>query len=133
MGKQRIDIEYPLTTKSPSIVWEQISSAHGLERWLADRVTQEEDVFTFTWGEPWSEHDIRQAQLIEFVKFDRIKLKWDDDEDDDDTYWEMRIAKSELTNNLTLLITDFADDDDVDALKILWESNLDRLHRASGL
>ena len=122
-----------MTTKSPSIVWEQISSAHGLERWLADRVTQEEDVFTFTWGEPWSEHDIRQAQLIEFVKFDRIKLKWDDDEDDDDTYWEMRIAKSELTNNLTLLITDFADDDDADGLKILWESNLDRLHRASGL
>ena len=133
MGKQRIDIEYPLTTKSPSIVWEQISSAHGLERWLADRVTQEEDVFTFTWGEPWSEHDIRQAQLIEFVKFDRIKLKWDDDEDEDNTFWEMRIAKSELTNNLTLLITDFADDDDVDGLKILWESNLDRLHRASGL
>ena len=45
----------------------------------------------------------------------------------------MRIAKSELTHLLTLLITDFADDDDTDALKILWESNLDRLHRASGL
>ena len=133
MGKQRIDIEYPLTTKSHSIVWEQISSAHGLERWLADRVTQEDDVFTFTWGEPWAEHDIRQAQLIEFVKFDHIKFKWNDDEEDDSTYWEMQIAKSELTNNLTLLITDFADDDDADGLKILWESNLDRLHRASGL
>lgn len=132
MGKQQIDIEYPLTTKSPGIVWEQISSAHGLERWIADRVTQEDDVFTFTWGEPWTEQDIRQAQLIEFVKFDHVRLKWDDDEDDNN-YWEMRIAKSELTNNLTLLITDFADDDDADGLRILWESNLDRLHRTCGL
>ena len=45
----------------------------------------------------------------------------------------MRIDKSDLTNLLNLLITDFAEDDDVDGLKILWESNLDRLHRASGL
>jgi hypothetical protein len=45
----------------------------------------------------------------------------------------MRIGKSELTNHLTLLITDFAEDDDADGLRILWESNLDRLHRASGL
>ena len=38
-----------------------------------------------------------------------------------------------MTHNLNLLITDFADDDDVEGLKILWESMLDRLHRASGL
>ena len=131
MGKQRIDIEYPLTTTSPNIIWEQISSAHGLERWMADHVSEDNGVFTFTWGEPWTEQDIRQAQLIEYVKYDHIKLKWE--EEDEDLYWEMRIAKSELTHNLNLLITDFADDDETDALKILWESNLDRLHRASGL
>ena len=131
MGKQRIDIEYPLTTTSPNIIWEQISSAHGLERWMADHVTEDNGIFTFTWGEPWTEQDIRQAQLIEYVKYDHIKLKWE--EEDEGTYWEMRIAKSELTHYLNLLITDFADDEDADALKILWESNLDRLHRASGL
>ena len=131
MGKQKIDIEYPLTTKSPNIVWEQISSAHGLERWMADHVTEDNGIFTFTWGEPWTEQDIRQAQLIECVKYDHIKLKWE--EEDEGTYWEMRIAKSELTHYLNLLITDFADDEDADALMILWESNLDRLHRASGL
>ena len=133
MGKQRIDIEYPLATKSPNLVWEQISSAHGLERWIADHVTEENGVFTFTWGEPWTEQDIRQAKLIEYVRYDHIRLKWDYDDEDDDSYWEMRLEKSELTNHLNLLITDFADDDDADGLRILWESNLDRLHRASGL
>ena len=110
MAKQRIDIEYPLTTESPNIVWEQIR------------------------GEPWTEQDIRRANLIEYVKYDHIRLQWDEDEDEGDgIYWEMRIEKSDLTGHLNLLITDFADDDDVDGLKILWESNLDRLHRASGL
>ncbi len=131
MGKQRIDIEYPLNTKSPNIVWEQISSAHGLERWMADHVTEENGVFTFTWGEPWTDQDIRRASLIEYVKYDHIKLQWE--EEDDDSFWEMRIGKSDLTHHLNLQITDFADDDDADGLRILWESNLERLHRASGL
>ena len=133
MAKQKIDIEYPLTTKSPAIIWEQISSAHGLERWFADHVKEEEGVFTFKWGEPWTEQDIRVAHVIEAVKNDHITLKWEDDEADEEDYWEMRIAQSDLTHHLNLLITDFAEDDDADGLKILWESNLDRLHRASGL
>ena len=94
---------------------------------------KKDGIFVFTWGEPWTEQDIRRAHLIEYVKYDHIRLQWDEDEDEDDIYWEMRIEKSELTGHLNLLITDFADDDDVDGLKILWESNLDRLHRASGL
>ncbi len=127
-------VEYPLATKSPNIIWELISTPHGLERWLADSVTEEEGVFTFTWGDPWTQQDIRQAHLIEFVKYSHIKLKWDVDlDDEEDVFLEMRIAKSELTNHQSLQITDFADEDDIDGLNILWESNLDRLHRASGL
>ena len=135
MTKQRIDIEYPLTTKSHNIVWEQISSAHGLERWLADKVEERDGEFIFTWGEPWTQQDVRKAQLIEYVKYDHIRLKWEDDEaeGDEDSFWELRIGQSELTKELTLLITDFAEDDEADSLRILWESNLDRLHRASGL
>ena len=131
MGKQKIDIEYPLAIKSPALIWEQISSAHGLERWFADHVNEEDGVFTFTWGEPWTEQDIREAHVLESVVNDHIRMKWD--EEDDDSYFEMRIDKSDLTHQLNLLITDFAEDDDVDGLKILWESMLDRLHRASGL
>ena len=133
MGKQKIDIEYPLAIKSPALIWEQISSAHGLERWFADHVTEEDGVFTFTWGEPWTEQDIRQAHIVDIVKFDHITLKWDEDEEDDEAFWEMRIDQSDLTHHLNLIITDFAEDDDADGLRILWESNLDRLHRASGL
>ena len=131
MVKHRIDIEYLLNTNSRNIVWEQISSAHGLERWIADHVTEEDGVFTFTWGEPWTDQDVRRASLVEYVKYDHIKLQWE--EEDDDSFWEMRIGKSDLTHHLDLLITDFADDDDAEGLKILRESNLKRMHRKRGL
>ena len=135
MGKQRIDIEYPLTTKSHNIVWDLISSAHGLERWLADRVEESDGEYIFTWGEPWTQQDVRKAQLIEYVKYSNIRLKWEEDyaEGDEDSYWEIRVGQSELTRHLTLMITDFAEDDEADSLRILWESNLEKLHRASGL
>ena len=132
MGKERIDIEYPLTAKSPNIVWEQISSAHGLERWIADYVSEEDGTFTFTWGERWTQQDIRRAYLIEYVKYDHIRLKWDEDEDED-AYWEMSISRSDLTGHLSLHIVDFANAEDVDDLRSLWDGNLERLHRASGL
>ena len=133
MGKQKIEIEYPLTTESPNIVWEQISSAHGLERWFADHVTEENGLFTFTWGEPWTEQDVREAHLVESVKYDHIRLKWNSDEDEDD-FWEMRIEESDVTGLLSLMITDFAADDDEEAdLRGIWDDNLERLHRVSGL
>ena len=131
--KQRLNIEYPLRTKSPNIVWEQISTAHGLERWLADHIEElEDDVISLTWGEVWTEHHTLEAKILERQKNNLIRLQWVN-EDDPEAYWEMRIGKSDLTHYLTLFITDFAEDDDADGLKILWESNLDRLHRASGL
>jgi len=132
MGKERIDIEYPLTAKSPNIVWEQISSAHGLEHWIADYVSEEDGTFTFTWGERWTQQDIRRAYLIEYVKYDHIRLKWDEDEDED-AFWEMSISRSDLTDHLSLHIVDFANAEEVDDLRSLWDGNLERLHRASGL
>ncbi len=132
MNNGRIDIEYPLAATSPNIIWTLISTPHGLERWLADHVEEEDGIYTFTWGEPWTEQDVRNAQLLEYVKHKYIKLKWEDD-DSEDTYMEMRIEQSELTGQLNLIITDFAGLEDEDDLRELWTGNLERLHRTSGL
>lgn len=132
MDNGKITIEYPLAARSPGIIWEFISTAHGLERWLADHVEEGDGVFTFTWGEPWTEQDIRTAQLLEYVKHDHIRLKWDEDQEEQ-AYMEMRIEKSELTGQLSLLITDFAGQGEEEYLRNLWTKNLDRLHRTSGL
>ena len=130
---QKLTLEYPLSTKSTRLVWDMISNAAGLQKWLADQVVEDEESMTFTWGHPWTERDTKTSRILEKEKMNYIRMLWDYHEDTPDAYWEMKIMESDLTGMLSLLITDFADDDDVDGLKILWESNLDRLHRASGL
>ena len=131
--KQKLYIEYPLATKSPNIVWEQISTAHGLERWLADHVEEVgDDVIALTWGEVWTDHHTLEAKILERQKNSHIKLRWVD-EDDPMAYWEMRIGRSELTDELCLYVEDYALPEDLDDLHDLWDGNMERLHQFSGL
>ena len=132
MENKRIDLEYPLSAKSRNIVWGLIGNAAGLEKWLADHVVENGQALSFTWGEPWTEQDTKTAHIQEIAKNHDIRLHWDYHEDDT-TFWEMRIEKSELTDLLTLHITDYAESDDIDYLHDLWDKNLERLHRVSGI
>ena len=131
--KQKLCLEYPLATKSPNIVWEQISTIHGLERWLADHIEENgENILSLTWGEVWTDHHTLEARIIERQKNDHIRLQWLN-EDDPEAYWEMRIGRSELTDELCLYVADYALPEDIDDLHDLWDGNMERLHQASGL
>ena len=86
-NKQKLNIEYPLTTKSPSLVWEHISTAHGLERWLADHVKEvDNDIIALTWGEAWTDHHTLEARIVAQQKNNYIRLQWVN-EDDPEVYW----------------------------------------------
>lgn len=133
MNRVMITAEYPLTAKSPGIVWNMISTPAGLEMWIANRVVDNGDgTWTFTWGETKAQQDSHVSALLGAVKNKRIRLKWDYIEEDY-AYWEMKIEKSEITGHLNLVITDFAYPDDTDYLYSLWDDNLARLHQISGL
>lgn len=128
----KITIEYPLATKSPGIVWGLIGSAAGLQKWIANYVTEDKSHMTFTWGEAWTEQDTHTSEILEKKTNKYIRLKWDYIEEEE-AYWEMRIEKSEMTEALNLVITDYAYPDDTDYLHNLWDDNLNRLHQISGL
>ena len=133
---QKLTIEYPLNTRSTRIVWDMISNAAGMQKWLADKVVEESDreTLTFTWGQPWTERDTKQSRILEVEKLNHIRMMWDYHEDTPEAYWEMRIVESDETGHLTLMITDYAaDDDEAEDLRGIWDDNLDRLHRVSGL
>ena len=131
---QKLTIEYPLSTQSPKIVWDMISNASGLQKWLADSVTEEDDILTFTWGHPWTERDTKQSRILEIEKMDHIRMMWDYHEDTPEAYWEMRIVESDETGHLSLMVTDYAVDDDEESdLRGIWDDNFERLHRVSGL
>ncbi len=132
---QKLTIEYPLSTRSPRIVWDMISNAAGLQKWLADTVTEDGlNTLTFTWGQPWTERDTKQSRILEIEKLNHIRMMWDYHEETPEAYWELRILESKETGQLTLMITDFAaDDDEASDLRGIWDDNLERLHRVSGL
>ena len=132
MNKTKICIDYPLATKSYSMVWKLIGHAHGLSKWIADYVEEENGILTFKWGEVWTQQDVRTSEIIGMEENHFIRLRWDVNESDDD-YWEMSIEKSDFTGTLSLIITDHVDEDDVDYMKGVWNANLERLHTVSGL
>jgi uncharacterized protein YndB with AHSA1/START domain len=130
---QKLTLEYPLSTKSTRLVWDMISNAAGLQKWLADQVTEEEDSMIFTWGHPWTERDTKTSRILEKEKLNYIRMLWDYHEDTPEAYWEIKIEESNVTGMLSLLITDFAADDEEEKdLRGIWDDNFERLHRVSG-
>ena len=49
--KQRLELEYPLNARKPDILWSMMSTDHGLERWIADRVNERDGILELTWGD----------------------------------------------------------------------------------
>lgn len=132
MKKQKLSLEYELRSNSENIIWSLISTESGLRKWIADKVEADEGSFTFTWGDPDYEHETRRAMIEEVVKNSHIRMRWDDDTDDE-AYWEIKMVKSDLTNDFLLEITDFAYADDFESLKDIWNQNYEELHRNTGL
>ena len=131
-SKKRILLEYELNASSPTIVWPLLSEATGLERWIADKVERNGDKLKFTWGTSWQNKDERSATIIKEEKDKLIRFKWDEDEDPK-AYCELKIEIGEITNDCVLAVTDFAESDDIDSLKELWDDNMELLHQASGI
>ncbi len=131
-SKKRVELEFELNTSSPSKIWSYISDAGGLEKWMADKVERNGKKLTFTWGMTYLNNDERTATIMKENKEKMMRFKWDGDEDEN-AYCEMRIETGEISSNCILCITDFADDDDVESLKELWNDNIDMLHQTSGL
>ena len=132
MTKKKVYIEHVLNSSSKNLIWSLISTASGLERWMADEVTEKNGELTFRWGETWTHHDIHTAYIIDKVKETSMRFKWDTD-DDPDSYVELGMMKSDLTGYYTLTITDFAYAVDVERMEDLWAEDLERLHRSTGL
>ena len=128
MNKVKFQLEYLLKPVSRKILWNTISTANGLELWLADEVVNKENVFTFKWGKEES----RDAVILSMKPLSYITFHWCDDENDK-TYMEMRISKNEMTNERILEITDFAEPEELDGMKYLWDSQIETLKRQGGM
>jgi len=124
--KVRFDIEFPIHA-SPQLVYQYISTPSGLSEWFSDNVNSRGELFTFIWDD--SEE---QAKLLSKKSDERVKFRWIADEDDKSVFFEIKIQVDEITKDVSLIITDFAEADEVDEAKMLWENQISSLKQVLG-
>tara|TARA_B100001142_G_C13895807_1_gene485831 strand:- start:149 stop:532 length:384 start_codon:yes stop_codon:yes gene_type:complete len=122
--KIKYELEFPIQA-SPNMLYQYITSASSLSEWFADDVNSRGKVFSFFWDGVEEKADLVSTKNNQFVKF-----KWLDG--DDDCYFEIRIVVDELTKDVSLMITDFSDEDEVEESKMLWESQIADLKQVLG-
>lgn len=123
--KVKYEMEFPIQV-SPSLLYQYISTPSGLSEWFADNVNSRGELFTFIW-----EGSEEQAKLLTKKPDDKVKMKWVEDEDSS-AYFQMRIQVDEITKDVSLMITDFAYDDEIDEGKMLWENMVSELKQILG-
>lgn len=125
--KVKFEIEFPIHA-SPQLLYQYISTPSGLSEWFSDNVNSRGELFTFIWDD--SEE---QAKLLSKKSGERIKFKWLADEEEElSTFFELRIQVDEITKDVSLMIVDFADEDEVEEAKMLWENQISSLKQVLG-
>lgn len=122
----KFELEYLVNT-TVKVLYPRLATPSGLSDWFADNVDLNGDIYTFYW------EGSEQSARVLFKRRDKaIRFRWIEDEGED-VYFEFKIRVDELTNEVALIITDFADEDDVDSARELWDKQLERFRRNLGI
>lgn len=125
--KIRFDLEFPIHA-SPQLLYQYISTPSGLSEWFSDNVNSRGEMFTFIW-----DGSEEQAKLINKKSGERVKFRWIEDEENDQPYYfEIRIQVDEITKDVSLMITDYAEEDEISEAKMLWENQISTLKQVLG-
>ncbi|AXT55526.1 SRPBCC domain-containing protein [Aquimarina sp. MMG015] len=125
--KIKYELEFVIQS-SPQLLYQYISTPSGLSEWFSDNVNSRGEMFTFIWDDSEEE-----AKLLSKKSGERIKFRWmADDEDGNDYFFELRIQVDEITKDVSLMVTDFSDDDEIDENKMLWDNMIGNLKQVLG-
>lgn len=122
--KIKFQLEFVIQS-SPQLLYQYLSTPSGLSEWFADNVNSRGEKFTFIWDGSEEEAKLLKRKSDEFVKF-----AWEESEDG--VFFEMKIIVDEITKDVSLFITDFADDDEVEESKMLWTNQVSDLKQVLG-
>ena len=125
--KVKYEIEFPIMA-SPQLLYQYISTPSGLSEWFADNVNSRGELFTFIWDD--SEE---KAKLMSKKSDERIKFRWlNEDDTESDYFFELKLMVDEITKDVSIVITDFADEDEIEESKSLWENQISDLKHVLG-
>ena len=105
-----------------------ITTPAGLSEWFSDDVVIKDDLITFKWdsGE-------EKARLLTKRISDKIKWQWTEDEEDGiDSFCELKYHIDPLTKVVVLTVTDFAEEEEMEEAKRLWENQILKMKQTLG-
>lgn len=123
----KYELEYALNC-SPKVLFSRLSTPEGLSEWFADDVTLEGNLFVFHWNKTES-----KARMTSMKENKLVRFEWSDLTDPESNFFEFRIIVHDITGDLALLITDFAESDEKEDAIYLWDNQINNLKRALGI
>lgn len=121
----KFELEYTIHTSTP-ILFEFLTTPSGLSEWFCDDVNIRDGVYSFKWDE-----NTQNARLIKLIEESIVRYQWV--EKKDNTYFEFRIERDDLTNDISLIVVDFADNnEDKNSTTLLWNSQIEKLLHVLG-
>jgi hypothetical protein len=124
--RSKFELEYNLNC-SAKVLFSRLSTPEGLGEWFAEQVNVDGDLFTFFWNSSESKARLSAMKENKMVRFEWLGM------DNDSNFFEFRINMEELTNELALIITDFAESEEKEDSIYLWDSQINDLKRALGI
>jgi START-like superfamily domain len=125
--KVKYELEFEVKS-STSVLFNMISTPSGLSEWFADDVNIKGDLFSFFW-----DGSTEDAKLLTKKKGESVKFQWQEDvEDGLKTFFEMSIKVDDLTNDVALMVVDFADEEEMDEAQRLWANQIADLKMVIG-
>ena len=125
--KTAFSIEYDFQS-SPQLLFQYLSTPSGLSEWFADNVNSRGEDYTFIWDDTEE-----YAKLIQKKNDEKVRFRWiNDEEDQDDCYFELKIVVDEITKDVSLYVSDFADEDELEEAKMLWNNLVSSLKQVLG-
>lgn len=115
--KEKYQLEVGINA-SPQLLYQYISTPAGLASWYADDVRADADVYLFFWNKSPEKAILMRTKLDEYIRF-----HWVDD-DPANTFFEIRINVDELTQEVSLVIVDFAYPDEIEEAKQMWRMQI---------
>ena len=125
--KVSFSIEYDIQA-SPQLLFQYLSTPSGLSEWFADNVNSRGEIYTFIW-----DGSEEVAKLIQIKANEKVKFQWQTgDVNDDKYYFEFLLQVDEITKDVSLIISDFSDEDELDESKMLWNNLIQDLKQVLG-
>lgn len=121
----KFEIEFNIHA-SPNMLFQYISTPSGLSEWFAENVNSRGEIYSFLW-----DGVEEKAKLISKKNDEKVKFRWLSDEDSN-YYFEMKIVEDDITKDVSLVITDFSEENEIEESKLLWESQISDLRHVLG-